>query len=375
MNIVLVISIVISIILFWLYFKTRINKKSNYSIDKKIVTPIKQLKYIHFTELDFNPVPNQIIYIESLFNENINKYISTFHDDFLNLSKTKGFDFFYLPIKKEKLKSEEFIAYYYPQLQKSNLEVINEINYSYESLLSHTLNNSELLCGFIRFRSKNNDIYNFSYYEIDDSDLLLQFNNYLHNTNLPTCLYNIGHPENDSDLADFKFGIEANNLIEEVKLKIDKLKMMGLGEALLKSIVFERPQLSKLFISKDFRIILPDYNNMEIKLHPLSKAVYFLFLKHPEGIYFKHLTDYREELLKIYLKLSNQSDIEKIYDSILDLTDPTKNAINEKCSRIKEAFICVLNPDISDNYIIKGNRGEVKSIVAAKELLEFEEDF
>jgi len=30
---------------------------------------------------------------------------------------------------------------------------------------------------------------------------------------------------------------------------------------------------------------------------PLTKAAYFLFLKHQEGILFKHLFDYRNELL------------------------------------------------------------------------------
>ena len=34
-----------------------------------------------------------------------------------------------------------------------------------------------------------------------------------------------------------------------------------------------------------------------------QKAVYLLFLNHPEGILFKHLPDYREELTEIYVKL------------------------------------------------------------------------
>jgi hypothetical protein len=39
---------------------------------------------------------------------------------------------------------------------------------------------------------------------------------------------------------------------------------------------------------------------MEIKMEPLTKAVYLLFLNHPEGILFKHLPDYRQELANIY---------------------------------------------------------------------------
>ena len=39
---------------------------------------------------------------------------------------------------------------------------------------------------------------------------------------------------------------------------------------------------------------------MEIKMEPLVKAVYLLFLKHPEGIVFKCLPDYRKELAELY---------------------------------------------------------------------------
>jgi len=36
-------------------------------------------------------------------------------------------------------------------------------------------------------------------------------------------------------------------------------------------------RLSRLVITKDGRIMLPDYYGMEIKMEPLVKAVYLLF--------------------------------------------------------------------------------------------------
>ena len=50
-----------------------------------------------------------------------------------------------------------------------------------------------------------------------------------------------------------------------------------------------------MVITTDLRVILTDYGNMEIKMEPINKAVFLLFLRHPEGIVFKYLPDYRNE--------------------------------------------------------------------------------
>ena len=73
----------------------------------------------------------------------------------------------------------------------------------------------------------------------------------------------------------------------------------------------------------------------EVKMPALPKALYFVFLNHPEGFPLKHLINYREELLSWYRRLSNRTSLDK---SIADLVDPTKNSANEKISRIREAF-------------------------------------
>lgn len=62
-------------------------------------------------------------------------------------------------------------------------------------------------------------------------------------------------------------------------------------------------QLSRLIITEKYDIILPDYHDMQIKMEPLIKAVFILFLRHEEGIVFKNLSDYREELHTIYLDI------------------------------------------------------------------------
>ena len=129
-------------------------------------------------------------------------------------------------------------------------------------------------------------------------------------------------------------------------------------------------KLSRLVITKDFRIILPDYYNMEIKMEPLVKAVYFLFLKHPEGIMFKFLPDYREELTQIYVNLKPNGMNERVLQSIEDVTNPTLNSINEKCARISGAF--QFDEKLARHYYIEGKRGEPKKISLPRDLVTWE---
>jgi hypothetical protein len=97
----------------------------------------------------------------------------------------------------------------------------------------------------------------------------------------------------------------------------------------------------------------------------LPKALYFVFLNHPEGFPLKHLIDYREELLSWYRKLSNRTSLDK---SIDDLIDPTKNSANEKISRIREAFEKALfGIKISSSQFIPiGSKGETFNVPIGK---------
>lgn len=110
----------------------------------------------------------------------------------------------------------------------------------------------------------------------------------------------------------------------------------------------------------------------EVKMPALPKALYFVFLNHPEGFPLKHLIDYREELLSWYRKLSNRYNIGK---SIDDLTDSTNNSANEKISRIGKAFKeAVENCDDSiDAFIPIGSKGEVYAIRVDRERIRWEQ--
>ena len=157
-------------------------------------------------------------------------------------------------------------------------------------------------------------------------------------------------------------------LFDEVKERIQKLRNSGISESRIASLFYcERPLLS-LTINKDYRIFLGD-NRTEIRMEPLVKAVYLLFLSHPEGIVFKELPDYREELTKIYAEVRHLGLSKRALQSIEDVTNPMLNSINEKCARIRKAFVDILESKGAEPYIIKGMRGGIKKIDLPRECI------
>ena len=159
-----------------------------------------------------------------------------------------------------------------------------------------------------------------------------------------------------------RFEVLTPEIIEEIKERIRALQVRGVNTLFLHDLIDECEQVSRLRITKDFRIFLIDYNNMEVRLSVLPKAVFLLFLHHPEGIRFKELADYYSELLQIYLKLNPIGGRMRQEQSIRDITNPCSNSINEKCARIREAFVSNFDERLAKNYFITGNRGEPKRI-------------
>ena len=95
----------------------------------------------------------------------------------------------------------------------------------------------------------------------------------------------------------------ASSVKELVAAGRKDLLLRAIGAPLLEELRIEaaRAKLSRLLITKDYRFFLVDMGNREVELQPVHKAVYLLFLTHPEGIEFKRLGDYREELTRYYM--------------------------------------------------------------------------
>ncbi len=161
-----------------------------------------------------------------------------------------------------------------------------------------------------------------------------------------------------------ELSLTPEDIARQIRLLVEQLYGKGrkdlllhaVGVPLLEELQMEaaKGRLSRLVITRDYRFILEDYHK-EVDLQPVHKAVYLLFLAHPEGIEFKRLADYREELLSYYMATAKQMDKQKVMESVDHLTDPLDNAINEKCSRIKKVFLDMMDEYTASYYIISSH--------------------
>ena len=160
-------------------------------------------------------------------------------------------------------------------------------------------------------------------------------------------------------------------LIEDVKAKIQELREYGMSEKELTSLLETEQPLLKLTISRNYRLFLGE-QRVEIRMEPLVKAVYLLFLRHPEGIIFKDLPDYRQKLTKIYSDVRPWGLTDRAIQSIEDVTNPLLNSINEKCARIRGAFVGEFDDYMAKYYYVEGKRGEAKKIMLPRDLVIWE---
>lgn len=172
-------------------------------------------------------------------------------------------------------------------------------------------------------------------------------------------------PEPDADALDprtERILAEIRRLQEEYGVTIDELELM-LGYTV---------KLSHLRITRSGRIILPEYDNKEVKMTNVAKALYFLYLRHPDGLRYKEIADHKDELLQIYGNISGRDDPAEIEKSIDLLVDPYGNALNVNASRVKTAFRNAVSDRIARFYYISGAAGDIKKVPLDRDLVIWE---
>jgi len=342
-------------------------------------------------QLEGKLAPKELIYVASEEDRILTELFEKSPEVFEGWGQMIGYHVIYLPLLLKRLKNAEVLQYRAPYL--TNVEIAST-NLKNDFLLQYLNNPSDKMHikhGLIRTEDihrgddgKDKAINRFYPLTSNSSEPIAD---QLHRIGKQISIEQQQHDrliESYDDWGDVVSGgaddgfnsqlAEENidDLIEEVKERILKLRQRGISQYILEQLIHPDDRLSKMVITKDYRIILPDYNNMEIKMEPLVKAVYLLFLAHPEGILFKRLPDYREELTRLYVKLRPTGLTDRVLRSIEDVTNPVLNSINEKCARIRGAFVGQFDDHIARHYYIDGLRGEPKKITLPRDLVVWE---
>ena len=341
--------------------------------------------------------PDELLYVASEEDKDLTNQFESHPEVLEGWGRMIGFQIIYLPLLIKQLKNKRVLQYRAPYLNDAELLNINIGNDFLFQYLEDPSDKSKIKQGFIRTENihrgdDGKDKATNRFYPLSSKSgepLTDQFHRIgkqianergLNEKALEsqTIRFNELPVGNAADSpADENFSQEQqeetiDELLEDVRERINKLRKRGIAEYVLEQLIHPDNRLSRLVVTKDWKIILLDYNNMEIKMEPLIKAIYLLFLRHPEGINFKNLPGYRDELTEIYKQLRSTGLTERAIQSIEDVTNPMLNSINEKCARIRAAFVGQFDDYMARNYYIDGPRGDAKRIALPQNLVIWE---
>ena len=336
---------------------------------------------------------HSLIYVANESCPELEELLRTHIDELNQFLKPLEFTVYYLPALLDSLNDKEVHKYMIPWTDDITTEDIHIGNDYMFQFLIHPEDRNQMKHGFIFCQTEIRtdhyvETYIYHYYELlppseaDWDEQLKALRRRLGQEAfwLQLALYSKMEDsagEEDENFADNAFNSQEwseniDDLMDEIRVKLEVLRKRGVAQHILEQLIRPTEKISKLLITKDYRLILPDYQNMEIKMEPLAKAVYLMFLNHPEGIMFKELPAYRKELTEIYLKLKPNGLTERVQQSIEDVTNPLLNSINEKCARIRGAFVGQFDDYLAKYYYIDGLRAKPKKISLSRELVVWE---
>ena len=350
---------------------------------------------------------NYVIYFEKEQNKELSLYIRRNFKMLKSKFAANDLNFIYFPlISSSSTNIQELISYYFPQLNYYLLpeRVTEHFN---EKMLSQVFNNfqeeinfisdkneyvpaqikSEELLNLLDFKSNINSGLLFFKYDkgvIGVSDYFYSNSNHDYDLFFDEAIKHIvtdnwvDYSLGDNMLSNFLPAIDyteqldddAKNLVKDIENRLTELKDSGqllFLIPILKDLLNKQSEkidfnsISKMEIDYQNKIQLP-YFKKEVELSHLTKSIYFLFLKHPEGINLKELGNYKKELLILYKSVSNQLDYDKMAKSIDDVINLETKAIYTHLSRIKSAFYKIMDASFANYYIVSGS-GEEERVV------------
>lgn len=160
----------------------------------------------------------------------------------------------------------------------------------------------------------------------------------------------------DIDYAGMLEGMEAAELLALIKEARRRLEIMG-GQN-----ETEEQAPVELYIDKNYSIRMGGPAGTQIPFRPLVRAVFILFLKHPEGILLKDRARFQKDLEDIYKVIAPDVDAEDRQRRIRKLTDLEDNAFSENLSVLNATLERIMPVSQAHNYKVQGNNGYPRRI-------------
>lgn len=144
------------------------------------------------------------------------------------------------------------------------------------------------------------------------------------------------------------------------------LALMGQVQARLKALGVEleesRPEPVRLFIDRAYNIRMGTPDGAKLPLRPLVKALFILFLRHPEGILLKQRELFGQELEEIYAVISPNTEREDVAARVGRLVNLQDNSFSEKASVLNARLEAILPEGVAEQYKIQGYNGHPRKI-------------
>ena len=140
------------------------------------------------------------------------------------------------------------------------------------------------------------------------------------------------------------------------------LALMEKVQQRLKALGTEPAAPVELYVDQHYTIRTGTSDGPVMPLRPLVKALFILFLRHPEGILLKQRDQYRQELEEIYTTICPNTAAEDVKARVGRLVNLQDNSFSEKASVLNARLEELLPKGTAEDYKIQGYNGHPRRI-------------
>ena len=178
--------------------------------------------------------------------------------------------------------------------------------------------------------------------------------------------------EHEIDEEYEKLEDQLRSLITEYILRTHSDPTEKLRKALMGKIVISPTMESPLVVNNDFKIILPDYDEVELKMSCIQKMLYMFFMRHPDGVRLKNLVDHASELAAIYscLKDCPRAEAMQKVEQYMCSSELRNQALS-KINRIVARTVKWPEANGENPYVIAGKRGDIYRLAIEPDKIRF----